>query len=125
VKDCERIRELIAWYATGSLRRAESAAVTGHLACCEACREELAETLRLKVGVESEVRRMPRLPDGAWKRVVASVRGEPIARIDVGSFLLGFTLGARVRRSGVPVYGDMRLLGRKIRLFNVEKEAGE
>lgn len=125
MSDCVRIRELIAWYATGSLSRAESTEVTAHLASCEGCREELAATLQLKVGVESEVRRMPRLPESAWKRVVASVRGRPIAQIDVGSFLLGFTLGARVRRGGVPVYGDMRLLGRKIRLFNVEKEEGE
>jgi RNA polymerase sigma factor (sigma-70 family) len=125
MSDCERIRELVPWYATGSLSRAESRDVTAHLASCEGCREELAETLRLKVEVESELRRMPRLPDGVWRKVLATVRGQPIAQIDVGSFLLGFSLGARVRRGAVPVHGDLRVLGRRIRLFNVEKEDRE
>jgi len=122
---CGRIRELMPWYATGSLSRSEIREVTAHLAACETCSEELAETLRLKLELESELRRMPRLPDGVWKRVLAAVRGRAIAQIDVGSFLLGFSFGARVRRGGIPVRGDLRVLGRRIRLFDVEKEDRE
>jgi hypothetical protein len=117
VSGCERIRELVPWYAGGTLSTEESREVTAHLASCEACREDLAETLRAKVKIESELRSMPSLSDGAWKRVLATVRGTSIAQIDVGSFLLGFSLGASVRRGGVPVRGDLKLMGRKIRLF--------
>ena len=119
---CERIRELIPWYANGTLSSVESGEVSVHLAACEACREELAEILRLRAGVERELRSLPRLSDGAWKRVAMEAYGRPIAHLDVGSFFLGFSLGASVRRGAVPIHGDLKVLGRKIRLFNVEQE---
>jgi len=119
---CGRILELIPWYANGTLSRDEMRIVTAHLADCEACRNELATTLRLKSVAERDLRSLPGLPDAVWDRVSAEVQGRAIARVDVGSFLLGFSMGARVRRGGVPVYGDLRLLGRKVRLFDVGKE---
>lgn len=119
---CDRVRELMPWYANGTLSSAESGEVSAHLATCRACREELAETLRLRVEVEREVRSLPRLPERAWKRVAAEAYGRPIAQLDVGSFFLGFSLGASVRRGTVPIRGDLKVLGRKIRLFNVEQE---
>ena len=61
MRDCERTRALIPWYATGTLSRSETRQVTAHLAECGACRDELAETLRLKVKVEVELRGLPRV----------------------------------------------------------------
>ena len=122
---CDRVRELIPWYATGTLSSDETRAVTAHLASCEACGEELALTLRLKVSVDAELRDLPRLPDTIRKRVEASIQGRSLAQIDVGSFLLGFSFGARVNRNGIPVQGDLKLLGRKIKLFKVGKESGK
>ena len=119
---CERVREMMPWYANGTLSSAESGEVSVHLAACGACREELAGILRLRAGVERELRSLPRLPDGAWKHVAAAAYGRPIAYLDVGSFLLGFSLGASVRRGAVPIHADLKVLGRKIRLFNVEQE---
>jgi len=125
MRDCTWAREIMAWYANGSLSQSEIADLTAHLAECEACRLELSEMLRVKVAAEDAFRADPRLPDAAWNRVAAESFGRPLAQLDVGSFLVGFSLGANVRRSGrVPVYGDLKLLGRKIRLFNVEKEEG-
>jgi len=120
--NCERIRELIPWYASGTLAEEESREVTAHLVSCEVCQEELALALRLKRRVEADAQHLPRIPDAAWQRVAAEAFGRPIAKIDVGSFLLGFSLGANRKRGGVPVYGDLRVLGRKVRLFNVEQE---
>ena len=122
MSDCARIRELIPWYANGTLSSAESGEVSMHLATCVWCREELAGVLRLRAEVERELRSLPRLPDGVWKCVAVEAYGRPIAYLDVGSFLLGFSLGARVRRGTVPIHGDLKVLGRKIRLFNVEQE---
>ncbi|MFC2077543.1 anti-sigma factor family protein [Candidatus Bipolaricaulota bacterium] len=119
---CRLILELIPWYANGTLSQDEMRIVTAHLADCEACRNELARTLRLKGAAERDLRRLPGLPDAVWDRVSAEVQGRAIARVDVGSFFLGFSMGARVRRGRVPVYGDLRLLGRKVRLFDVGKE---
>ena len=121
MKDCSWAREMIPWYANGTLSPEETREVTSHMADCEACREELVLTLRLKLGLEEELRNLPRLPEGAWKRVEAEVKGRPIAQVDVGSFLLGFSLGARVRRGAIPVRGDLKLLGRNVSLFNTEK----
>jgi len=122
MKDCETIRELLPWYASGTLEGDEARAVTAHLASCDACQEELALVLRLRRGIEGELRRLPNAPDGMWRRVAAEAFGRPLGRIDVGSFLVGFSLGANIKRGGVPVYGDLRLLGRRMRLFNVKQE---
>jgi predicted anti-sigma-YlaC factor YlaD len=122
VNGCERVRELIPWYANGTLPPSEMEEVTAHLAECGACRNELAATLRLKVQIDGDVRRLPRLPETVWRRVSAEVQGRPLAQLDVGSFLVGFTFGARVRGGRLPMYGDLRLLGRKLRLFDVGKE---
>ncbi|MGB2983046.1 MAG: zf-HC2 domain-containing protein [Candidatus Bipolaricaulia bacterium] len=123
--DCNCARELIPWYASGTLSSDETKGVTAHLAACESCREELAGTLRLKIEIEGEIRRLPRLSDATWKQVAAEALGQPVVRLDVGSFLLGFSLGSRVRGGKVPVRGDLSVMGRKIRLFNVEQEGSK
>jgi len=122
MSDCDRVRELIPWYASGTLSVPETQEVTVHLADCGTCRKDLAEILRLKGAVENEARCLPRLPEDVWKRVAAEAYGRPIAKLDIGSFLLGFAFSASVRRGNVPVHGDLKLLGRKIRLFSVGQE---
>jgi anti-sigma factor RsiW len=119
---CKWAQELFPWFANGTLSAEETAEVAVHLAECEACRRELAGMLRVRGIVDGELRAYPHLPERAWKRVAAESLGQPVAQLDVGSFLVGFSLGASVRRGGVPVYGDLKLLGRKIRVFNVEEE---
>ncbi len=117
MSDCENVRDLLPWYASGTLEGSETRLVTAHLASCDACREELALVLRLRRGVEGELRRLPRVPRETWRRVSSHAYGRSLGRIDVGSFLVGFSLGASIRRGGVPMYGDLRLLGQRLRLF--------
>jgi len=40
-----------------------------------------------------------------------------LARFDLGSFLIGLSVGMSVQGKRVPVRGDLRLLGRKVKLF--------
>jgi hypothetical protein len=121
VSDCDRVRELIPWYAKGSLPSSEATDVAKHLAECEACRADLATAVRLRNEIEGGLRRLPDLPSVTWSRVVERTCGRSIGSLDVGSFLAGLTLGASVRRGAVPVRGDLRLLGQRIRLFDVRR----
>lgn len=44
--DCPAVRELLPWFARGTLAADERAAAEAHLAGCSACRQELADTRR-------------------------------------------------------------------------------
>ena len=119
---CERIRELLPWYARRSLPVEEMLDVAEHLASCDTCRTALAEEIRLGMEIESSLRGAPGLPEEAWTRVVERTHGKSITNVDIGSFILGFSFGARMQKGRIPVHGDLRLLGRKYRLFSVGKE---
>ena len=114
--DCNEARELIPWYITGALSPEEMQGLAVHLARCPACRDELAEALRLSLEVNAAFSRLPGVPDDLRDRVMA-VSEIPVARLDLGSFLLGLSLGLSVKGKRAPVQGDLRLLGRKLRLF--------
>ncbi|MDD5219955.1 MAG: zf-HC2 domain-containing protein [Candidatus Bipolaricaulis sp.] len=114
---CEDVRELIPWYVEGSLDAEEARAVAGHVAACEACVREVAAALRMRTEVRNALDGLPRLSDKTWVRIRERTGGRSIARIDVGSFLLGFRLGASVVRGGVPMRGDLQVLGQNIKLF--------
>ncbi len=115
--DCDEARELIPWYVTGTLSPMETRRLAAHLARCPRCRDELAETVRLSFEVNSAISRLPDVPDDLKQKVTA-IGGEiPVTHVDLGSFLLGLSLGLSVKGGRVPVQGDLRLLGRKVRLF--------
>jgi len=40
-----------------------------------------------------------------------------LARFDLGSFLIGLSFGLSVKGTRAPVRGDLRLLGRRVKLF--------
>ena len=118
--DCEEARELIPWYANGTLSPPEARELAAHLAECPACRAELADALLLSIEVRDAISHLP----GAPKKVKEEVLPQsevPVARLNLGSFLLGLSLGVSVRGSKVPVEGDLRLLGRKVRLFKTQR----
>ena len=114
--DCHHVRELMPWYATGTLPPAAAQEVAAHLAECAACRDEFAVTLRLSLEVNKAISHLPGAPDAVRSRVVPT-REVPVARVDLGSFLLGFSLGLSIKGSKVPVNGDLHLLGRRMNLF--------
>ncbi|MGD9676713.1 MAG: anti-sigma factor [Candidatus Bipolaricaulia bacterium] len=114
---CEDVHELISWYVEGCLDAEEARAVASHVAACEACVREVAAAVRMRTEVRDALAGLPGLSEKTWSRIRERTGGRSIARIDVGSFLLGFRLGASVVRGGVPMRGDLQVLGQNIKLF--------
>ncbi|MEN6368129.1 MAG: zf-HC2 domain-containing protein [Thermotogota bacterium] len=121
MKRCDEVRELIPWYVEGVLDAEEARDVVSHVTACEACVREVAEVERLRTELREALEGLPRLSERIWNRVHERAGGRRIAQLDVGSFLLGFRLGASVVRGGVPVRGDLQVLGRNIKLFERRK----
>ncbi|MCX6094324.1 MAG: zf-HC2 domain-containing protein [Candidatus Bipolaricaulota bacterium] len=121
MKPCDEVRELIPWYVEGTLDAEEARDVASHVAACEACVLEVAEAVRLRTEVRQALDGLPRLSEGVWNRVHERAGGRRIAQLDVGSFLLGFRLGASIVRGWIPMRGDLQVLGRNIKLFERRK----
>ncbi len=118
---CTDIRERLPWYVQGGLTLEESRDVADHLVSCEACRADLALTIQLRTEVQTGIGEVPGLSDAHWQAVARRTQGTSLARVDVGSFLLGFSMGASIRQGRVPLRGELRLMGRGIKLFNTDK----
>lgn len=119
---CEQIRELLPWFVEGSLAAEESAATAEHLASCPECLRDLAAAIRVRAAVRDAMASEPRAMEAAWERVARLAMGRRLAQVDVGSFLLGFRLGAWATRRWSPVRADLRVLGRNVHL--VERGKG-
>ena len=119
---CNPIRELIPWYVNGSLSVEEAHQVAAHLSRCESCRDDLTQTMRLNVEVRRTFDELEGLRDEVKKEVLEKTAGRTLASLDLGSFLLGFSFGASYRKGRVPIRGDLKLLGRRIRLISPDKE---
>ena len=121
---CRDIQELIPWYVEGVLGSEEAVAVAAHLATCATCREDLAMTLQLRLHVRGALGSLPELPESTRSDTMKEARGRPLAKLDVGSFLLGLSLGANFHKRNIPIRGDLRVMGRTIKLFNTERRGG-
>jgi anti-sigma factor RsiW len=119
---CEEIRDLIPWYVDGTLSPEESAAVAGHLASCADCLRDVAVAIRLRTAVRDALSSEPPVSEEMWERVARQAMGRRLAQLDVGSFLVGFRLGAWLTRRGSPVRADLRVLGHDVHL--VERKRG-
>ncbi len=119
---CDEVRELVPWFVEGSLAAEESAAVAEHVASCPACLQDVAATIRVRTAVRAAVASEPAAMEALWERVARQAIGRRVAQIDLGSFLLGFRLGAWMTRRGSPVRADLRVLGRSVHL--VERGKG-
>lgn len=117
----DRTLEMMPWYVTGKLSPADAAAVARHLQACESCRHELAEVVWVKNTVGAEVRSLPDVRLRVWKRVLARVGWRDIARVDVGSMLVGFRLGVNARQPGSPVRASLRVMGRNVRIVGKDR----
>ena len=119
---CEAIQELIPWYIEGALSGAEERDVTAHLSECDRCRDDLVTTMRLRLDVRALVDEAPGPSTRLRDRVARQVLGRKLAQLDVGSFFLGFSLGASLRKRNIPIRGDLSVMGRRIRLFDTERK---
>jgi anti-sigma factor RsiW len=119
---CTPIRELIPWYVNGSLTVDEARQVAAHLARCECCRDELTQIMRLNVEIRRVFDEIEGLEAETKQLVLKRTAGTALASVNLGSFLLGFSFGARYQKGRVPIRGDLQLLGRRIRLISPDKE---
>ncbi len=121
---CTEIQELIPWYIEGALSRDEERAVAAHLSECDRCRDDLVTTMRLRLDVRAIVDAAPAVSSRLRDRVTRQAFGRRLAQLDVGSFFLGFSLGASLRKRNIPIRGDLNVMGRRIRLFNTGRKGG-
>ena len=121
---CEQVRELIPWYVNGTLSRDEATAVAEHIAQCTNCREELAQTLQLSLQVRTAIEDTQPVPKRVWDAVRAEKGEVPLGSLNLGSFLLGLSLGLSVTRRGRPRFtSNLHLLGRQVPIYSIrEKE---
>ncbi len=120
--ECERIRDLLPWYVTGKLSSADTAAVAAHIQSCDACRQELAEVVWVRHTVSAERSELPAVRQRVWRRVMTRAGFRDVAHVDVGSFLVGFRLGANARRPGSPVRASLRVMGRNVRIVGSQRK---
>ncbi|HAF71407.1 MAG: hypothetical protein XD60_1618 [Acetothermia bacterium 64_32] len=118
--NCRQARELIPWQAAGSLPGEERTALAAHLAGCPACRTEFAQAVRLVRELRGAFARLPEPKDEVWIRTLARARGIPLGSLDVGSFLLGLSIGLSVRGGKVPLTGELKIFGHRVPLFEIE-----
>jgi anti-sigma factor RsiW len=124
MRGCDGIRELIPWYVEGSLAPEEGADVAIHISACADCLHDVAAALRLRSAVRAALSALPLVSEEMWEQVSRQALGRRLAQLDVGSFIVGFRLGAWLTRRGNPVRADLRLLGREVHLINRQKGGG-
>ena len=122
MSSCTAVQEVLPWYANGSLDLHEGREVAAHLMTCEPCREELARIIRLNMEVKRALEQVGEIGPEARVATLRRTLGTSLARLDVGSFLLGFSFGAAYRHGRVPIRGDLKLLGTRIRLISSGEE---
>ena len=120
---CERVREWLPWYLTGSIDFEIAEAIAGHLRTCDACRAEFVETAQLRHRFVARIGAAPTPKASAWNRLSLRLGRRETVRIDLGSFLIGFRLGVTARDRRAPVRGDLRIWGRNVQIIGKKKGA--
>ena len=121
MSDCDRALELIPWYVAGSLSEEETGELAMHLADCDACRAELARLVPLSLDLHAAFESLPGAAAELRETVLERARAGGTAGIDVGSFLLGLSMGLSAGGRGAPLQGDLKILGRRVPLFRLEQ----
>jgi anti-sigma factor RsiW len=119
--ECERAEELIPWYVAGSLPDDESGELAMHLSTCDQCRAELARVVPLVMDLQMALGTLAGAPESLRERVAEGAKRSGAPGIDVGSFLLGLSMGMSATGKGAPIQGDLRILGRKVPLFRLQQ----
>jgi anti-sigma factor RsiW len=110
----QELRELLPWYANGTLREEERTKVEAHLARCERCQRELRELRQIKGLVALSVESVPEPSEGLFARTVERIRSQErhtIAKLSWQIFALGFSLGVLYERGRVRLEPEIEALG--------------
>lgn len=108
------LRELLPWYANGTLTGDERAKLEAHLARCGSCQRELAELRGLKEQIISSLESASEPSAELCARTIERIRsGErrTIAQFNWQLFALGFTLGVLYERGRVRIEPEIEALG--------------
>lgn len=108
------LRELLPWYANGTLKTEERAQVEAHLARCARCQRELHELQRIKELVALSVERAPEPSEELFARTIEQIRTEgrhTIAQLSWQIFALGFSLGVLYERGRVKLEPQIEAFG--------------
>jgi len=115
--ECNRAQGLIGLYATGHLSPDEAHGLALHITGCATCQNEFVQEMRLSWEVRRAFAALPAAPAGVWEKVAARRQGVQLARLDLGSLLLGLSLMLTAHGRRLPVRGELQILGRRLRLF--------
>ena len=122
---CEEARELIPWYVTGRIALEDAERIVDHLTTCADCQSDFAEAAWMRRLVANRTLSAPTPHGTAWSRVARKVGIVEVARIDVGSFLIGLNLGISAASRRYPVRGSLRVMGHNVRIVGRRREKGE
>ena len=117
---CEEVKELIPWYVTGKIEVDCAKRIADHLSGCPDCQTDFVEAAWMRRLVTNSAQAAaPRA--GIWARVERKAGIVDLARIDVGSFLIGRKLGISASSRRYPVYGSLRVLGHNVRIVGTRR----
>lgn len=139
LRRCRKVRELLPWYANGTLAGAELAEVERHLRRCRGCLAEAEELRRLQASLTQALEEaQPADPEGLLERTRALIEAEEkleeqllrllalpragserreLGRLNLGLFVLGFSLGVAYERGQLPVEAELSALGLPLAKF--------
>lgn len=110
----QELRELLPWYANGTLAEEKRVKVEAHLAQCERCQRELQEIQQIKELVALSVASVPEPSEEIFARTVERIHSEgrhTIAQLNWQIFALGFSLGVIYERGRVRLEPEIEALG--------------
>lgn len=110
----QELKELLPWYANGTLSPEERTKVEAHLARCTRCQRELQEIQQIKALVALSVESVPEPSEEMFARTVERIRSEgrhTIAQLSWQIFALGFSLGVLYERGRVKLEPEIEALG--------------
>ena len=122
---CEEVRDLIPWYVTGRIVLEDAERIADHLTTCADCQSDFAEAAWMRRLVAGRASSTPTPQEAAWSRIARKVGIVEVARIDVGSFLIGLNLGISAASRRYPVRGSLRVMGHNVRIVGRRREKRE
>lgn len=110
----QELRELLPWYANGTLTEEERAKVTAHLARCARCQRELRELQHIKELVALSVERVPEPSEELFAQTIERIHAQErhtIAQLSWQVFALGFSLGVLYERGRITLEPEIEAFG--------------
>jgi len=122
---CDEVREQIPWYVTGRIGIEDAQRIAEHLATCADCQADFVEAAWMRRLVVGHAEREQAPSEKTWSRVARRAGISDLARIDVGSLLLGLNLGISAASKRYPVRGSLRVMGHNVRIVGRRKRKKE